>query len=157
MYEQATAASPFLAQSASASGSVWLPALNVICDGPISPALLQTASLCGLDCVAIPPTSLLSNAALSGAVVWAVVEDSDAEWVMLLRERHREEAFPLVLQTTLASLDAVDAVAVGLQNCSVVAAPDERDILATLAGQLRRAQSAVHAPLDTVRDRKSVV
>ena len=59
-----------------------------------------------------------------------------------------------MLQTTLASLDAIDAAAADLPNCSIVAAPDERDMLATLAGQLRSAQNSVHAPLDAVRDRQ---
>jgi DNA-binding MarR family transcriptional regulator len=82
------------------------------------------------------------------------VEDGEVDWFAHLCERQREEAFPLVLQTTLDGLDAIDAVAASLANCSIVAMPDERDMLATLAGHLRRAQSSVHAPIDTVRDRQ---
>ena len=154
MYDQMITESPFIEQVATVDGTEWRSALNVVGDQAMSLGLRRAADLCSLNCVAIAPSSLLSGSALSGAMVWAVVEDRDADWFVHLCERHREEAFPLVIQTTFASLDAVDAAVADLPSCTIVAAPDERDMLATLAGQLRCAQSSVHAPLDTVRDRQ---
>jgi DNA-binding MarR family transcriptional regulator len=153
MRGQSIGESPFCELPAR-EADVWRPSIDVVGNQPAPEILQRAANLCGLRCSEISPSSLCAGAVLAGALVWAVVDDCDERWIVDLRERVGEEAFPLVLQTTIGKLDVVDAAFTAVPNCSIVIAPDEADTLATIASLLRSSQVSLHAPLDTVRDRQ---
>lgn len=154
MLDRMTAPSPFLERESGPASSMPLPGLNVIGHSAASPLLQQTAKLCGLDCIALAPAAILSGTALSGAIVWAMVDAADADWLGKLIERQTDEQFPLIVQTDLAGLDAVIHAVDHLPGCSITVSPDEAAMVAALASHLRMSQASVHASIDAVRDRQ---
>lgn len=154
MYDKSSAQSPFIEKTARSHDAAWHGKLAIITDTPSAWPMQRAAELHGLRCEAITPSALVSGSAITAAVLWAVIDDAEADWLEILCQRQVEERFPLILEATIQTLDAVYSVAQRFPDCSIVVTPTEAEAMAAVASQLRHAQATVHAPLDTVRDRQ---
>ena len=154
MYDKSSAQSPFLEETARSHDAAWRGELAIITDTPSAWPMQRAAELHGLRCEAITPSALVSASTITAAVLWAVIDDAEADWLEILCRRQAEEHFPLILEATIQTLDAVYSVAQRFPDCSIVVTPTEAEAMAAVASQLRHAQATVHASLDTVRDRQ---
>ena len=122
----------------------------------IPAAIARAATMMDLHCGVIPPEALIDDLPITATLIWACIDDADASWVSALRRRAEEEALPLVVQPSMAMLDAVEALFGDLPGTSLLVEADEVEAATVLAKHLALMSATVHAPGGgaEVRDRQ---
>lgn len=121
-------------------GSVGLIGIDTI-----PAAIARATAMLDLHCGVIPVDAITDDLPITASIIWARIDDADAPWVAALHRRAEEELLPLVVQPSLAALDAVEALFGDLPGIGLLVEADEVDAATVLARHFAALAATVHA------------
>ncbi len=132
-------------------GSVGLIGIDTI-----PAAIARATAMLDLHCGVIPVDAITDDLPITASLIWARIDDADAPWVAALHRRAEVELVALVVQPSLAALDAVEALFGDVPGVSLLVEADEVEAATVLARQLAALSATVHSPAGgtELRDRQ---